>query len=638
MPSPRSSVVPSLLALTSLLLLAACGDGGGGDDGACRLAAPSPSGPGDATLLFPMPGGASWLYDQTTVVGLGSTTERWRLEVDGTRPVSGAVATVLQATMVGSSAPPLESLFVSAPGGLSEYGPGLPPPLDRLSPLLLLPFPPAPGTFEQATCTGLDLGEDLDGDGRSERLDVHSAVTVAAAETVAVPAGTFEATPAQTVASVTIRATSGQQASGTLTQTDWFAPGVGRVRSVSTSAGNGPPESEETVLLGYKVGARRGGLLGTATLAADLAPGNSDYGMIGPPAVSFDGDGHLVVTPFSADGTPGEETLRAHVLDADGGLLRALPLVDRPTPGAHPAAAFSGVNHLVVANLGSTDGSVILGRRVTPAGDLLDGATGFEVSAGGESVYWPDVASDGDGWLAVWSRYLGGVEAVRVSAAGVTGPGVTVGATWSYFPMVAYGGGVYLVAWPAGGRVLAARVSPGGTLLDANPIELASHPGFLEVGGVAYDGARFLVVWLQSSDPAGAGPIYDVHAARVTPDGAALDGPPEGGGLLVNAMPFVGKLGPTVAHDGAGFLVAWWIDGFDVNAGIRAARVLGDGTVPGLPVTSGGIRVAWSTAFASRLVYPVVAPASGGRALIAWLDNTEVGSERKDVVGAWLAP
>ena len=80
------------------------------------------------------------------------------------------------------------------------------------------------------------------------------------------------------------------------------------------------------------------------------------------------------------------------------------------------------------------------------------------------------------------------------------------------------------------------------------------------------------------------------------------------------------------------------VDGFDASAGIRAARVLGDGTVPGLPVTSSGIRVAWSTATASRLVYPVVSPASGGRALVAWLDNTEVGSERKDVVGAWLAP
>lgn len=636
MPSPRPKTVRSLLPLSALLLLAACGDGGG--DGACRLAAPSPTGPGDATLLFPMPAGASWLHDQTTIAGLASTTERWRLEVDGTRPVSGAVATVLRATLVGGSTPPQESLFVSAPGGLSEHGQGLPPPLDRLSPLLLLPFPPTPASFEQAVCSGLDLGEDLDGDGRSERLDVRSVVTVAAEEAVAVPAGDFLATPARTVVDLTIRATGGQQASATLTQTDWFAPGVGRVRSVSTTSGDGIPESEETVLLGYQVGERRGGLLGSAALAPDLAPGDSDYGMVGPPAISFDGAGHLVATPYSADGTPGEETLRAHLLDADGALLRAAPLLDHPTPGAHPAAAFNGANHLVVANQGATGGSVILGQRVTPAGERLDGGAGLELTAGGETVYLPDVASDGDGWLAVWTRYLGGVEAVRVSAAGVAGPLVGVGASWTYFPMVAFGGGVYLVAWPAGERILAARLSPAGALLDATPIELASHPGFLEVGGVAWDGTRFLVVWIQSSDPAGAGPIYDVHAARVTPDGAPLDGPPAGGGILVNGLPSVGKLSPTVASVGDGFLVAWWIDGFDAGAGIRAARVRGDGTVPGLPVTSGGIPVARPTSFGPRLVYPVVAPAAGGRALIAWLENTEYPGERKDVVGAWLAP
>lgn len=636
MPSRRPSVVPPLLALISVLLLAACGDGGGG--GSCRLATPSPTGPGDATGLFPMPAGARWLYDETTVVGLGSTTERWRLEVDGTRPVAGAVATVLRATMVGGSAPPQESLFVAAAGGLSEYGQGLPPPLDRLSPLLLLPFPPTPGSFEQVVCTGLDLGEDLDGDGRSERLDVRSVVTIAGAEEVRVPAGTFLATPAQTVLEVTIRATGGQQASATITQTDWLAPGVGRVRSVGTTTGGDVPESDETVLLGYQVGALRGGLLGTATLAADLAPGNSDTVMPGPPALSFDGSGHLLATPYSVDLAYAQDTLRAYVLDADGATLRLLPLVARTGYGAHPAAAFNGTNHLVVANLCSTDCSVILGQRVTPAGDVLDGASGFDVTAGGQTVYWPSVASDGDGWLAVWTRYLGGVEAARISATGEVGAPVAVGDAWGYFPMVAAGGGVYLVAWPAGERILAARVSAAGALLDATPIELGRHPGFLEVGGVAFDGTRFLVTWLQSTDPSGGGPIYDVHAARVTPDGAALDGPPEGGGILVNALPSIGKLGPRVAFDGTSFVVAWWIDGFYGEAGIRAARVLGDGTVPGLPVTSPGIPVARPTGYASRQVYPVVAPASGGRALVAWVENTEVMGERKDVVGAWLAP
>lgn len=638
-----------LLSTAAVLLLAGCnGSGGGGGGGdACRRAVPSASGPGDVSNHFPLSVGARWNYELTETLGSSPDSaqrSRWSVEVTGTRPSDGTTASVFVASRHDGSSPPEEALFAKGPSGVTQLADEtLEPPLDRLFPLQVMAFPFTTGSsFEQLSCSGLDLGEDLDGDGKKERFDIRSTVTVVGEEDVNVPAGGFLAVRIDTHLTMTVRATTGQTATVSGVESIWYAPGVGRVRSSSTVGSGASAESSDQVLLGYDVEGRRGGLIRVATLATSLAPANSDTETPGRPALAFDGTGHLLVSRVNPTGGWNQESLRAQVLAGDGTPARQLAIADRQGYGLRPAAAFNGSSHLVVSNLCSADCSTIFAQRVSPAGDLLDGASGFDVTHGGQTVYAPAVASDGGGWLVVWTRYLGGLEAARVSATGaVLGSSPLRGAMTPApsNPAIAFGGGVYLVSWVEGPSVLAVRVAPDGTVLDDPPLAISTAPGDKGMGGIAFDGTRFLVVWSDArrGDIWINGPAHDVYAARVAPDGTLLDGAAGSGGIVVNALPGVTKAHPVVAFDGGRFVVTWWIDGFYGEVGIFAARVTGDGMLLDGPVSGPGLRIASPVATASRLVHPVAVPAAGGQALLAWVENTELMGTTKEIEGAWYA-
>ena len=89
--------------------------------------------------------------------------------------------------------------------------------------------------LEQVNDIGLDSGEDLDGDGINETLDITSQVTVAAFEIVIVPAGSFP-NSAKIVADTTITfvlSSNGTRVTSTGTLTQWFAPEIGPVKRIS---------------------------------------------------------------------------------------------------------------------------------------------------------------------------------------------------------------------------------------------------------------------------------------------------------------------------------------------------------------------------------------------------------------------
>jgi hypothetical protein len=631
----------------ALLLVAGC-SGGGGDGGpSCRHGSPSATGPGDVSSHFPLSVGARWHFDVTeSTAGLpgSAARSRWRMEVTGTRAVGGTTASVFAATPVDGPGTAEEAMFAKGPSGVTMLGvEPVEPPLDRIYPYQVIAFPLVAGArFEQYSCSGLDLGVDLDGDTRSERLDVTSTVTVAGEEDVLVPAGEFRAMRVDTTTTLTIRATSGQTATESAVESVWYAPGVGRVRSSSAFGTGSDAELSEAVLVGYEVEGIRRGFQARAILAEDLSPGISDTETPGRPALAFDGTGHLLVARSNPSGVWNDHSLRAQVLGADGATIRQLAVTDRTGYGQRPAAAFSGTNHLVVSNLCSDDCSTIFAQRVTPAGDPLDGADGFDLTTGGQTVYAPAVASDGDGWLVAWTRFQGGLEAARVSAEGAVLGTLSLRAAVpqdSGAPAMAFGGGVYLVAWVEGTEVLALRVQPDGTVLDDPPIAVSSSAGGKSMGGVAFDGTRFLVAWGDSRrGEAGVnGPVHDVYAARIGTDGTLLDGPPATGGIVVNAFPGTSKLYSVVAPGGPGFVIAWWIDGFYGDVGVFAARVDGDGVLLDGPASGTGLRVAGPTVFASRFVHPVAVPAAGDETLVAWVDNTEMSGSTKSILGAWYA-
>jgi hypothetical protein len=175
-----------------------------------------------------------------------------------------------------------------------------------------------------------------------------------------------------------------------------------------------------------------------------------------------------------------------------------------------------------------------------------------------------------------------------------------------WYPSVAFGGGIYLVAWhdyrwhwPH--CIYCARVSPNGSVLDSVGIAIAPSLGEEIRTAVAFDGTDFLVVWENPGDS-----NMDLYGARVSVAGTVLDS----GGFPISVSP-ESQLHPAVAYQGPNFLVVWddWRDG------VRATRV----TPAGVVLDPDGIVI---TATTDGLAYPGVASDSTNF-LVVWSQNHE---------------
>ena len=608
----------------------------------CRRSTSSGEGPGDVSAYFPLGVGSRWYYEAEDSVGGFKSGEPYQVsvEVTGTQPASGATASVFTTSLLGGGGPPSVSLFSKGPSGVSEHaGVEVDPALTQLYPYQVLVFPLTPGAIrELVACQGLDYGQDLDGDGKNERFDVQSTASTVGDEVVAVTAGTFTARRVDTRTSITVRSSSGQAATVEASELTWYAPGIGRVRSSTTIVAGGSSESSEQRLVGFAVDGARQGLVRYAALATDLVP-VAPLDSVDRPAIAFDGTGHLLVFPSYPTGAFDQGRLEAEVLRPDGSVARRFDLTDRRGWGLRPEAAFNGANHLVVSTIVSSDPyrSTLFAQRVTPAGDLLDGPTGFDVNDGFDGACAPSIASDGDGWLVACATYAEGLRVARISAGGAVLGTLGLTPPWPSVPGgpgIAYGRGSYLVAWVEdrefGGRILATRVRPDGTVLDAMPIVVSTVPGAPQtLVSVAFDGTRFLLVWggFRSGET-------DAYGARVGTDGELIDGPAALGGFPVNAYPGREEL-PVAAFDGSRFVATW-----PSAVGIFAARIGGDGMVLDLPLTGPGLAVARPVpsplGLASGVGVPVVVQAAGGETLFVWVDNP-YSSTTRSIRGAWYA-
>lgn len=161
-----------------------------------------------------------------------------------------------------------------------------------------------------------------------------------------------------------------------------------------------------------------------------------------------------------------------------------------------------------------------LGPSGVPGSDLItpDGDFSMRIAS----------AAGGEGHLVVWGphRLKGPLLGARVAADGAAldpgGFAITPPDSEARTFAVAFGGGEYLVAWSDtttdAGRILAARVSPDGGVLDAEPLVVAEHPGCsvaLGASGLAFDGERFVLGW-RACSPEGS----DVLGALIDVDGA----------------------------------------------------------------------------------------------------------------------
>lgn len=292
----------------------------------------------------------------------------------------------------------------------------------------------------------------------------------------------------------------------------------------------------------------------------------SPDGQFGP-AVAFDGVNYMVCCQYDAVGSHdiGDARLAPSgaVLDPEWTIIST-----EKNHQSEPAAAFDGVNYLVVWEDGRATWD-IYGTRVDPTGAVLDPDRIF-IASGEWSLSNPKVAFDGTNYLVIWED-AAGISGARVTPSGIVlDPGgivITAAEEDQRFPAVAFDGANYMVVWQDGYLtydIYGARVTPSGTVLDPGGMVISDAAGTQQFPALAFDGTNYLVVWEDGAR---------ISGARVTPSGEVLD---PAGKLIAGGDGSQG--GPAIAFDGTNYMVVWQHEDGTLSD-IHGARVDQSGTV-----------------------------------------------------------
>jgi hypothetical protein len=173
------------------------------------------------------------------------------------------------------------------------------------------------------------------------------------------------------------------------------------------------------------------------------------------PAVASDGTGYFVVWRQDGGGNRGDihgaRVSSAGEVQDPGGIALATRVVEHYAP----RVASNGSNYLAVwAEEQGPTGFDIQGRRVSPAGELLD-AEPIAISTHASAQFEPDVASDGTDYFVAWTDFRSGnnhdIYGARVSGEGSvldpSGLALCTDGVQQYTPKVAFDGANYVAAW-----------------------------------------------------------------------------------------------------------------------------------------------------------------------------------------------
>jgi hypothetical protein len=565
------------------ILVAACGGGGGGG-GPAPQPSPSPAplppatGPGDAANHFPAAFGDTWYFNASATSGTTTETGIGTVSVTGTKAIRGQTSTVFAERVYGAPAgtPAYEMYYTELLGGVAYYGDN--DPSDAVTagmvPYTELLFPVQLGPITSFAKTGLNYGDDLDGDGRNETFDASYSSSIAGLDTVTVPAGTF-AGAARRVANLTVDvrlSSNGQVVTVTGVDTSWLAPGAGLIKRTSSVTAPGTSIAVDTLLeaRGYVVGGVRRGFSVPVPLLDNLGPLTQMNSGQFPhwsdtPAIASDGTNFLVVgkrwAPVS--GRFGV-TRTGAIVTADGTVDRAFdigPQILSNDTRDMAAAAFHAGVYLAVfeqrnppagGGFGSTETSVVM-HRIASNGDLIDLSPVELVPQGiflgsdaGLDSRFPAVAGGGGNFVVV--NYTGlhpdsYLEGRLITPAGAVGTAFRISPNHGAraTPSVIYDGTNFVVAYvdPSGVRV--ARVTGAGIVLDPGGVPVHTSPVWPEL---ATDGVNRLVAWIENDT---------VYAKRLNADGTPLDPVP----IAVTSGDTQPKAGLTVINTGGEYLMAW---------------------------------------------------------------------------------
>lgn len=628
-------------------------------------------GPGDIGNYVPMAQGNIW-RTQATKLKTGQQPMDYidTYKINGTKIIGSISATVFAESNSNGLGQSAEDYLVKDSRGVSIYGNDdagdtFTP---QIMPYMTLRFPLHAGaTFESVNKTGLSYG-DLDSDGKNELADVLVQVKVVSFESVSVPAGTFDnSAKIETKITLTVTVSStGTKLTVIGTQTDWYAPGVGQVKSQYQIDGQGISETENEVLIGYFIDGKGKGIVTPLTITT--ATTNEFF--VGKSALATDGAKYLLVSCRELGSSPG--IFGVFISGTTAGKPFLIASGDCSSLGgtsensiSQPSVVFDGTNYLVVF----VKGAIIRGMRVSQSGEVLDGATGFPISTGilfSISSTSPALAFDGSNYLVVWKKYIpiDGIGTRNIYGATVTPAGqvsaeIPISIEQYTFldlgfafdigaPAIAFDGSNYLVAWnkirsgsgtsaysslfAVYNDISVSRITTQGTVLDSSGILFATSGPFSQSPStenikVAFDGTNYLTVWRKSLTIGFDPPSAEIRGARISPDGTLLDGPASAEGFGINTT-VLGKSEPAVAFDGSNYLVAWVVGAYSNSppAGMFGARVSPDGQIIEGLSTATGISLSDPPTY-DRIISPVI-NSNGSNVLLTWreLTNTIPGT------------
>lgn len=245
-------------------------------------------------------------------------------------------------------------------------------------------------------------------------------------------------------------------------------------------------------------------------------------------------------------------------------------------------------------------------------------------------MFSADVAFDGSNWLVVWEHHVGrsDIYCARIDSAGTVldrfGIPAVVAPGYQVFPQLAFNGHHYLIVWEdwRGGSyadIYAARVTPGGVVLDPGGFPVCTAPNDQWHPAVVWSGSNWLIVWEDFRD----GEQFDIRGVRLDTAGTVL-----APGEFALAAADVPETGPVVAAAGDTALVCWtlWPE-ILAEGGIYGRRIDGQGTIldpePLLISDRDSLEYA-----------PAIAAGPDGW-LVTWID-TRRGED--DVFGARVSP
>lgn len=207
----------------------------------------TPSGAGDVGNFFPFETGSVWTYSGRRTSEGSSINYENTVTVTGQGPVPGhgVIGTIFSETNDEGENRPETTYGVKELAGIRAYGND-----DsndhitrQLVPFQVVHFPLSVGvTTLLAERSGLDWGEDEDGDGRNETFSAKLFQTVVGTEQISVQTGTFSnALRIEQKAVFVVNFTRG--GSGTAIQEGnvWHAPGIGKVKEIVEARVEGGP-------------------------------------------------------------------------------------------------------------------------------------------------------------------------------------------------------------------------------------------------------------------------------------------------------------------------------------------------------------------------------------------------------------